>query len=231
GYEAGMALMTLVEAYERCGGDDLKKSAQACVAYAVKTQKAAGGWDYTADGLANNSSVSGWWIAALAAARKAGLEVPAETLAKARAYMEKATNDEGRCSYSGVYRSVDEVKCGGGTPFLSALALTSLTELGSTQKHKMDAAAKRILARPPVEDDMDFYLWAWQAWSLYRRGETGAEWQRLRGILRPILERTQIQEGENKGSWEPGDDRLGQYWGRIGQTAFGAIIYAMLESG
>ena len=97
---------------------------------------------------------------------------------------------------------------------------------------KMAAARKRMLRRLPERDFRDFYFWAWQVWSL-RQQRQSAAWGQLERTVRPIVVATQIQLGtpkEQKGSWDPGADRYGDQWGRVGQTALGAIMLSLLDT-
>jgi len=230
-YEAGVTLMTLIEIQERSPSAPVKAAIEKAVAYAAKTQKAAGGWDYEPAGLHNNTGATAWWVQGLAAAKRAGFAIPADTMEKARTYFEKATADDGSCSYAGRYENVDQIKAGGGTTFLSAVALNSLRELDSQETAKIAAAEKRMLHREPERLDRDFYLWAWQVWSLHKHKTSAPAWRPLKRTLVPLLEQTQVSIGtpaDTRGSWDPGADRYGDQWGRVGQTALGAIMLSLL---
>ena len=90
----------------------------------------------------------------------------------------------------------------------------------------------RMMRWMPERDVRDFYFWAWQVWSLRQQRESAA-WRRLKRAVRPIVCATQVRLGTTKdvkGSWDPGPDRYGDQWGRVGQTALGAIMLSLLDA-
>jgi hypothetical protein len=93
-YNHGMATLALAEAAALTGDEEVRNRAALAVGYIVKTQTRNGGWNYFGHPDSDDVSVSVWQVQALAAAREAGIAVPAETFARAQSMFTKATVGE-----------------------------------------------------------------------------------------------------------------------------------------
>lgn len=88
GYAHGLASMAMVELYGLTGDPLVKRSAQMAVNFIVYAQDPMlGGWRYVPRG-GSDTSVTGWQVHALYAARQAGLNVPKHTLRGAERFLD-----------------------------------------------------------------------------------------------------------------------------------------------
>jgi len=237
-YEAGLSLMAMADAYgmsqiRGAGDPNLRRIAQRCVDWAVQAQCPAGGFDYTPASSRNDTSVFGWWIMGLKSARVAGLQVPYAAFDKALKYIQAATlarEDYGASvSYASTAETAAGVKCGGGSSRLTAVALTCLQFLGRPRSDAQVAACATQGIRDglPTAAASDFYRWYYAALGFFQYGLGTQEWQRFSQSLFETLTKTQVQAGtvrENKGSWNYEAEHFGNRWGRVGQTALGALM-------
>jgi hypothetical protein len=235
-YEAGIAMMAMAEAYGMSQDSDLRLVAQRCVDYAAKTQCPSGGWDYGPNSQRADTSVSGWWIMGLKSARVAGLNVPPETFARALAYVQKATKvsgDTSRLNASVSYATdkapdVNAVTSGGGSNRLTAVALTCLQFLGRERGDGQVAACTQQVLQDgvPTATQTDFYRLYYASLGLFQMGVKSEPWKKWQKPLCETLLSTQVQAGtarENRGSWNHETDPWGSAWGRVGETALGAL--------
>jgi RNA polymerase sigma factor (sigma-70 family) len=101
-YAQGMATQVLCEAYAQTGDPAHKKAAERGIDIIVKAQSADGAWRYAPiAGPAGDSSIAGWQCAALAAAERSGLPVPAETWKRYAGYLDQAIRPNGGYAYIG----------------------------------------------------------------------------------------------------------------------------------
>ncbi|MBN2712178.1 MAG: terpene cyclase/mutase family protein [Planctomycetes bacterium] len=233
-YEAAFGTMALAEAYGMSNNSwkkKLKDPAQRAIDYAVASQCTAGGWDYAPKSKRNDTSVTGWWVMAIKSAKVAGLHVEKGVFEKALAYMQAATTNEGSVSYAGDYAAVGNVKAGGGSIRMSAVSLTCQYFLGgNVNDPKFGGALRKVAPQGMNADKLDFYLWYYQGLGLLHRGPRSGEWKNFAGNVKVAIYGTQINKGkyeENRGSWNPDTDPYGAKWGRVGQTAIGALILSL----
>jgi len=174
----------------------------------------------------------------LKSAKVAGLNVPYEVIEKALKYMQQATtepvDDKGyggksTCSYSSNGDDVKLVKRGGGSSRLTAVALTCLQFLGRPRTDpQVIATANKVIADGTVDTEgFNFYRWYYACLGLFQMGNRSEYWRKWNDPLKTVLLSNQVKEGtfkENKGSWNPETDPYGPRWGRVGQTALGALM-------
>lgn len=225
-YTSGIYLMALAEAYGMSETPALKAAAQKAVDRAVSGQADNGSWGYKPNTPRADTSVTGWWIMGLKSAKVAYLDVPDKTMKKALEYMQKATPDKGgRASYAS---KNGEIKKGGGSHRMAAVALTCLQFLGQDRHDpQVKGSAEYCCKRLPVAGSPDFYETYYQALGLFQMGVRSEYWTRFNEPMKAALLSSQVKEGtfeQNKGSWNPDGDRFGPSWGRVGQTALGALM-------
>jgi len=234
-YEGGITMLAMVEAYGMSEDPTLRPVAQRAVDYALKTQGPAGGWRYLPDRpLDVDTSVTGWWVMGLKSAKIADLHLPPTASDKALRYFQQATlveaPDRATVSYSSEAETVNQVQRGGGSTTMTAVALVGLQFLGrDRQDPQVQACAAQSLADGlPSAGNLDFYRWYYATLGLYQLGARSAAWEEWNpAMVRALLE-TQVTAGtfrENKGSWNPETDLWGAAWGRVGQTAMGALMF------
>lgn len=236
-YEAGISLMTIAECLGM-GDKSVKEQAQKATDWAVKSQCPTGGWDYSPSSVRVDTSVTGWWIMGLKSAKSAGLHVPYEVIEKATKYIQQATTDPknnkgygGTCtiSYSSKTKELKQVNRGGGSSRLTAVSLTCLQFLG---KPKTDPQVIGT-ANQVMEDGFcntnkfNFYRWYYAALGCFQMGVKSDYWRKWNEPMKDTLVRSQVKVGtykENRGSWNYDSDQYGNRWGRVGQTALGALM-------
>lgn len=228
-YTGGIYTMALAEAFGMSEDPEIGRAAQRAVDWACKSQCATGAWDYQPKSTRSDTSVSGWWIMGLKSAKVAGLSIPSEVMNAARKYIEAATSPTGQVGYA--YKdvtSVAQVKPEKGSIRMTAVSLTCLQFLGAPRTDaRVVGCANKSVANLPQANKFDFYEWYYQALGLFQMGVTSNYWQSFNEPMKRSLVTTQVKVGtveQNKGSWNPESDEYGNGWGRVGQTAIGALM-------
>jgi hypothetical protein len=223
-YETPIGVMALSEIYGM-GENKYKAVAQKAVTNLLNSQCDTGAWDYSPNSKRSDTSVTGWAVMAIKSAKIAYLEVSEDKILKAKTYLQKATIAEGgNTSYSS---EGGDIKCGGGSKKMNAVALTGLQFLGVPRNDMQVQGAAIETVKTLPTTDLDFYLTYYQALGLFQTGVRGEYWKKFNEPMKNSLLTTQIKIGtfeENKGSWNPEGDPHGKSWGRVGETALGALI-------
>ena len=173
----------------------------------------SGGWRYSPNEY-GDSSVFGWQVMALHSAQQVGFQVPAETLAGARRYIESCA--EGRHGLLAGYQPHT-----GATPPMTAELLFSRMLLDMPLDEDGIDESTRFLARdPPDVRNANLYYWYYASLSmLHMRNKLWKDWNVL---TRESLIRTQQLDGPAAGSWEI-DRQWGSRGGRVFQTALATL--------
>jgi len=251
GYMWAVTTMALSEAYGMSQRGDLKSAAQKTVDWTVSLQEKGGGWDYSLPGAnwgkgkmgRDDTSVTGWYVLGLKSAKAAGLHVPYETLEKACKFLQAMViGPEPHKDYSsGVCKTAYEVyavekpaeiaanRVYYKLPRLNAVALTALQFLGRprTDPQVIGLASAVLNDGLPQTKELDFYRWYYSALGLFQMGAKSEYWQKWNEPMKATLLETQVKAGsvkEKRGSWNPDTDFHGKCWGRVGQTALGALM-------
>jgi hypothetical protein len=209
-YEHGIATLALCEAYGMTGDAKLKRPAQAAVTHIVRAQHAAGGWRYT-PGQAGDTSVVGWQIPALSAAKLAGLDVPAATLKKAIQYLDAVgSSDDSEYGYA---------SRGTGSPSTTMAGLMCRQHLGwGSNREAIATAAAKLDKAGFTEARFDTYFLHYAAPVLYRNGQDwDATWNAL---IRDLLVKRQ---DATDGSWKPDVGHVGSVGGRHATTCLALL--------
>ncbi len=98
-YDHGYATLFIAEALRTGIAPDAKEPLVKAVAVIQKSQGPQGGWRYKPQPAEGDSSVSSCQVMALAAARNAGVDVPADVITKAVGYLKKCQNADGGFGY------------------------------------------------------------------------------------------------------------------------------------
>lgn len=236
GYNNAVATFALAELYALNGDATLIEPLNRAVARLVSSQQPWGGWDYLpyATSGRNDTSITGWAIQALLAARAAGIGVPAESIASAALHFARAAQPDGRVWYSdsgtGFGITPDgraEYRYGG--PMV-AVGLMAEQLLGWRENLPLLSAQTSLLnSEPPSAakargaDPSQFhceYYWYYGTVAMFQRG--GEAWERwnasLRDAILPAQERPRTADGRRKhayGSWPA----YGQGWGKWARPA------------
>lgn len=222
-YETALGTFALSEAYGLTHATALRLPMETAVARLAATQSRAGGWRYTPGVEDGDASVSGWVTLALLAARQAGADVPAATLAGCRRFFAAHVTPDGSVGYVG--------RGTGGTALLGVGGAVSL-ELGrAPSSPEMVRLAERLRRAPPrwsgdpdrglgVYGPFDPSHWYYGSLAAFQfGGETWAAWSDP--LLRLLL-RAQRRDGDAQGSFDPRGG-TGSAGGRLVTTALAAL--------
>ncbi len=256
-YEAAMTLMAMCEAYGMSEDYNLEAPVQRAVDAACAAQNGDGGWRYTpgngygGGGGQSDTSVSGWWMMALKSAKVAKLHVPKSTWDGAKKWF----SAQGIAAGNG-YDWKGRYQPGGGAVAIPTAALMCCRQfLGYGQHDEIIVGCANNLIQQNVggkgflpgtktgqgKGSQNFYLWYYEALGFFQLGTENEHWQTFNGLMKKELLNTQRRDGtyeQFKGSWDPANGHSfhgGDQWGRVGQTAVGALMlevyyrYAMMK--
>ena len=197
-YSHGVATIALCEAYAMSNDAALKEPAQRSIDFIVNAQhKELGGWRYN-PGQSPDTSVVGWQIMALKSAQMANLRVPTDTLLGSRTWLDRVAGKGDQLGQFG-YTGPNNLK-----PAMTAEALLCLQYLDvSRDDPQLQAGAKYLAQTLPREKTNNSYYWYYATQFMFHL--QGDPWQRWNKAMKPLLRDTQIKEGHQAGTWEPGD--------------------------
>jgi hypothetical protein len=230
-YNHAIATLALCEAYALTLDPKLKDPCENAVKYILKAQNEGLGWKYKPASGRNDSSVTGWMVMALHAAKTAGFAVPDSAFKGALAWFDRMTNTANKCGYMrpGDTGSVVCDTVGMKWPKFPAMTGVSVfcrLVLGQKRtEKKITQGVDFLIADLPVwnkprNDKVDFYYWFFGTHALYQYG--GKSWERWNTAMKNALLPTQRQGGCADGSWDP-VGKWGRVGGRIYSTAMGAL--------
>lgn len=192
----------------------LRKVAEDAVKFCIDSQdldeNTGGGWRYT-PGRDSDTSVTGWMLVALKSATYAGIAVPTEVFNRINNYLDHATNEDGfKVTVGG-----KDIICAPGVLYryyldkppdrvMTAEGILMRQYLGWNQDDPRIAMAAEILLSEgnlPKWEERDVYYW-YYATQMFSHLD-GEPWKKWNGVMRDLLVQKQIQEGGEKGSWNP----------------------------
>lgn len=243
GYNDSVAVLALAEFYELTGDPDVRPALEAAVQRLVRSQQPLGGWDYSRRGDTgrNDTSITGWAVQALQAARAGGVHVPSQTLCRAALHFVRLTEPDGRVRYAdtglgtvmgedmkmtyryGAAMTAVGMACG------ELLGMRPESGLMRRQRALLSAELPSLgLARGGDRFDLHSeYYWYYGTIAMFQTG--GDSWDRWNGALRdvilPIQERprTTTHRDHAHGSWPPFAQGWGR-WGRMGGRVYVTAI-------
>ncbi len=232
-YGHGMAAIALCEAYGMTGDRQLRGPAQQAVNFILASQHPElGGWRYVPQ-LESDTSVSGWMLMALKSAQMAGLEVPAEALAKVSRWLDLAQAAGGAQYRYNPYAADTPQQRQGRRPNLAMTAegLLMRMYLGWPQNHPPLVEGARFLQTnlpalgTAAQPTRDSYYWYYATQVMFQmQGEFWTAWYRRLG---PLLAESQVLTGPLAGSWHPQQpvpDRWAREGGRLYVTTLNLLM-------
>jgi hypothetical protein len=215
-YIHGICSTALAEACALGGDEKVRRALAGAVAAIGKSQLPAGGWEYDPTPLAKGGemTLSVWQMMALRCAREAGVEVPEETMGRARDFLKRMTAPDGLVRY---YPG-SEATMGSAGAGLFARSLLDRIDGNSTGRglealremsREEGPEAERSISRIP--------LYAWYYRTLAEFQEQGRGWREWNRTLRPYLVSAQLLRGHAAGSWSITDR---PEYGTVYATAF-----------
>jgi hypothetical protein len=230
-YAQGIAAIALCEGYGATRDVDIKPFAQAAVDHIESAQGPNGSWGYTA-GTNGDTSIVGWQLQALDAAKAAGLTVSDAVVRRAVAFLDTVAVGPRKSVYG--YASNTNAKAGTALSAIGLYARCRLDGWDATTPGLADGVAGLATKRPRGFGelrDLYYYFYAtrvvrlyggdeWQTWA---EGPKGADGTRSGG-MRDWLLGTRAGGGASAGSWPPEDGFFGTHCGRVGTTAAAVLI-------
>ncbi|MBD3160535.1 MAG: hypothetical protein GF328_00315 [Candidatus Latescibacteria bacterium] len=238
-YGHAIATLAMCEAYEKTASPLFKQSAQSGIDFLHKCQNPYLAWRYGIRPGDNDTSVTGWCVAALRAGKRAGLRVDQATFDGAKAWLDKVTEPEyGRVGYttrgSGPARPQDLMDKfpADKSESLTAEGICIRLAVGEDPKrsemiHKgTDLVVKMLPAWNEQAGTIDMYYWFWGTRAMAALG--GDVWRRWGEKVREAVLPNQRDDGGARGSWDP-IGPWGREGGRIYSTALLTMVLETLE--
>jgi hypothetical protein len=214
-YEHGIATYAIAEAYGMTRIDSLKPAMEKAVQVILDGQQAGGGWDYSyGRGGRRDTSVAGWQIQALKAARISGAENPRLKEALQFASLDlRSAQEEG----AGWFRYSDKTSSSSpGLTGVGVLCLDLLGESGSREVRDGLAALSRTEFR--WRDAKGWALYSGYYITQAKFHEGGASWKKWNMQFAKEYSRAQNRDG----SWSaPSQEE--QKYGPVYSTTLAAL--------
>jgi hypothetical protein len=226
-YSHAIATAVMCEALASTADAAWLKASEGGVAYIYACQNPYKGWRYGKQPGDNDTSVTGWMLMALKAAKDAGFPINPLYMRDGLAFIDAVTDeDTGRTGYfrKGEHPVRPEGSVakwpGTETESLTAFAICSRFACGEGNNPLNKTGAKLLAKRLPSWDEMkgsiDYYYWYYGTLATFRLG--GADWEKWQKALKPLVLDHQVKAGCAAGSWDP-KDPWGDAAGRVYSTA------------
>jgi hypothetical protein len=217
-YAHAIGCLALCEAAGMTKDDTIKAKATAAIAVLVRAQGDDGSWGYKTERSNGDTSIVGWQIQALHAARLAGIKFDKDQVfKKAERFLESVATDGG-AKYG--YREK------GASQTLTPVGLLCRYEMGGLNpKHPAFGRGVDFLRKFPPQKtyfDMYYYYYATQVFYYYDGPEWHKFWNpKMRDLL---VEMQTLGDDEHwRGSWDKDSGFIGSQCGRIGTTALALL--------
>jgi hypothetical protein len=229
-YNHAIGTMALCEAYAVTRDYHFREPAQNAVDFIRSAQNPGLGWKYEPKDGRNDTSVTGWMVLALKAAKTAGLTVEQSMFDGAINWFDRATNTAGKCGYmrpgddGSVIRDVNENYAK--LPTMSAVSVICRIFCGQKRTDTKVLRGVDVLManlpewNKPKNDKVDMYYWYYATYAMFQYG--GDKWAKWNKAMKKALINTQRIGGCADGSWDP----VGK-WGMIGGRVYATAINAL----
>ena len=232
-YDHALATIAVCEAYHYSKSPLLKPCAQGAVHFIQRARNPYAAWRYDAPPIGvNDTSVTGWMIFALIAAKDAGLVVDQAALDGGMAWIEDMTDPAtGRVGYDTFGSASSRTAANEHFPREKGEAMTAVgllcraftgQKLADTPVMEKHAA---LLVRTPPEWDpdgygCDMYYWYYGSYALFQLG--GKHWKQWERSMKAAVVDTQRHDGDAAGSWDP----VGP-WGHVGGRVYSTALMTL----
>jgi len=234
-YNNFMATLAMTEAYGLSGSRLFKEPAQRGVSFIHKAQNPYLAWRYGVRDGDNDTSVTGWAVAALKSAKMAELDVDENAFKGALTWIDKMTEPEfGRVGYQ--RRGGPPARTQGMQEKFPADHSESLTGIGMivrifsgqdpAKNDYIQKGAQLLLEKQPRWDveagTIDSYYWYWGSLAMFQVG--GQPWTRWsRSVDAALVPHQRKEQGrDERGSWDPVGPWSGE-GGRVYSTALNCL--------
>jgi gluconolactonase len=239
-YGHAMATCAIVEAYDLSFYKLLKPCAERGLAYLQAHRGDGAAWRYGPGDARGDLSVTGWAVLALQAAEAAGLEADSAWRTGCGRWLDEVSDATGLHGYTKRGEPSSRLPGDHGRRFpvsscepLTAIGVVCRAMLGQepTAGSVMDAAADRLVSKPPVwsvgDGRADPYYWFWASDAMRQVG--GVRWRAWRRALEAAAVPNQRRSAQGEaaaGSWDP----VGP-WGEVGGRVYSTALMSLaLES-
>jgi hypothetical protein len=229
-YEHGMATFSLADACatavtaQQDVDSRYRAAAEKAVRFIETHQKQDGGWRYSPDRYeTSDTSVSGWQVLALEAAKEAKIEVGSSCLANAIAYFKTCQiGESGRTGYQRG-NQITEATTGVGMLVHAFLLGTPDDEWCRQGAEHLAKLAERQWGQRR-SGPKDYYLWYNCTLAMCQHG--GEPWKRWNDVVREHVLSLQNKDRRAclRGSWDWQGDRWGGEGGRVYTTALATLM-------
>ena len=233
-FDHAAATRAVAEAYGMTASPSLRRPAQNGISFIEQCQNPYLGWRYGVRPQDNDTAVTGWMTAALAAGRRAGLDVDPSLFEGARAWMDKVTEPEwGRAGYvargTGPWRERALMARfpGDRSESLTALAVVTRLDGGASLddeyvKKGLDLLVKCLPAWDEEAGTIDLHYWLWGSDANARAGGYhGKKWGET--LLQAVRDGQCLDRSLHRyGSWDPLDPFAAE-GGRVYSTAMATL--------
>ena len=245
-YNHAIAANAMVAAYGTSGNPVQRVSAQKALDFIAIARTPGFAWRYGVKPGDNDTSVTGWMLTALAAARRVNaadlkaqrdpsfvLDEPSFTGIKI--WIDQVTDDRGRAGYqtrgTGPARMTDLVDKFPAEKSESMTAICVLARLllssDAAASSAVSKGAELCTSRPPVwnraDGSIDFYYWYYATLALNRLGGASRDiWNRALVAAVVPRQRTDGDTCDYRGSWDPLDP-----WAEDGGRVYSTAILAL----
>ncbi len=229
-YNHAIGTMALCEAFAVTRDYKLQGPAQNAVNFIKGAQNPGLGWKYEPQDGRNDTSVSGWMVLALKAAKAARLDVDAAMFQGAINWFDRATNTAGKTGYmrpgdnGSVIRGVNDRYAK--LPTMTGVGVICRIFCGQSRRDPKITKGVDILMQnlptwnKPKNDKVDMYYWYYATYAMFQYG--GKKWHTWNEAMKNALLSTQRQGGCADGSWDP----VGK-WGMVGGRVYSTAINAL----
>ena len=230
-YDHALASLAVTEAYGLSKWPFLKEPAQKGINFIHSARNPYKAWRYAYPPDGNNDmSITGWMVMALKSAEDFGLRVDHSALEGAKLYLDEMTDENtGRTGYlsKGGY-SAREPGMAERWPEMKTEAITAVgmlcriflgedPEKSPALRSGADLLRKQLPLWDEKEGTIDFYYWYYGSYAMFQLG--GKDWEKWQTRMLDAVIKTQRQDGDEAGSWDPQFDPWGHRGGRVYSTA------------
>ncbi len=214
-YTQALCTIALCELYGMTRDESLREPAQRAVDYCVSVQAPEGGWKYF-PGTGSDLSVTGWFVMALQSARMAGINVPTPCLDRIEKFLDSVSHE-----YGSQYGYQPE---SGPTVSMTAEGLLCRQYLGwQHDDERLTLGADLLLEHlPKWGRNRDVYTWYYATQVCHHM--EGRHWRTWNDVMKTVIPQHQVQEGRERGSWDPQGFRWNTEGGRLFVTCLSTYM-------
>jgi hypothetical protein len=222
--------MAVCEAYAVTRDYRFKDPGQRAVDFLRVAQNPGLGWKYEPRSGRNDTSVTGWVVMALKAAKTAGLNVDQSMFDGAINWFDRVTDSSGKAGYmrpgddGSVIRGVNEHYAK--LPTMTAAAVLCRIFCGQSRRDPKILKGVDILManlpewNKPRNTKVDFYYWYYGSYAMFQYG--GQNWHKWNAAMKKALLNNQRVGGCADGSWDP----VGK-WGMVGGRVYAMALNSL----